>query len=133
MNNLISQLGRYSVRVLTLNFGNKNFVGLLTVGCAVAVPWCNCLMAEGLRLCRYLGIALIFLWQRSFVLVLFPDRFSFSYSPLFRMLQLIIGVIGVFRLFKVLHKENLLERLRPAGKLFYLWFDGVSPPRFARV
>ncbi|MEQ7802060.1 hypothetical protein ABDJ41_19850 [Pedobacter sp. ASV1-7] len=131
MNNLISQLGRYLVRVLSLTFGNNNFVGLLTAGCVAAMRWCDCLMAVALRLCLYLEIFFRCVRRRAFVLLLFPDRVCFSFSPLFRGLQLIIGVIGVFKLFKVLHKENLLERLHPAGKLFYLWFDGVSPPDLA--
>lgn len=131
MNNLNSHLGRYLVRLLALTFGNNNFVDMLSGGCAAIMRMRACLKAYGFRLCWYFGMVLIILWQRAFVLLLFPDQVYFSFSPLFRVLQLIIGIIGVFKLFKVLHKENLLERLRPAGKMYYLWFTGVSPPDLA--
>jgi len=78
--------------------------------------------------CRHFGKVLSGDQHKAVALVLFPDHVHFSFFGLFRDLWLIIGVIGIFKLCKVLHKENLLARLRPAGKLYYLWFIGVSPP-----
>jgi hypothetical protein len=131
MNNLNSQLRRCLIRVLRLVFENNGIFFFAAGSPALAMRFWMLLKSNAFRFYGHIGAIWIFLWQSAFVWLLFPDRVCFSFSPLFRMLQLLIGVIGVFKLFKVLHKENLLECLRPAGKLYHLWFAGVSPPALA--
>lgn len=60
-------------------------------------------------------------------LILFPDRIRFSFRSLIRDLNLVFKVIGLFKLLRVIRKEQLLKRLRPSHQLYYVWFIGVSP------
>lgn len=121
------KLVRGVIQVLTLAFEkNKSVLHVAGSGPGSVVKRSR-LMRYALRRCDAFGKVVDSADGKAVALVLFPDQVRFSFAALYWDLQLIFGVIGLSKLFSVMRKEALLRRLRPEGKLYYLWFIGVDP------
>lgn len=127
MKNMNPQLRRGLIQVLTLAFENNASVMMVAGSGPGSELRRSRLMLYAFRRCQSFGKMVVGSDGKAVALVLFPDQVRFSLTALFWDLQLIFGVIGLSKLFSVMRKEALLRRLRPEGKLYYLWFIGVVP------
>jgi len=67
----------------------------------------------------------------AFALLIYPEQVKISLSAVLRKMMFLLLTIRLFKLFKILDKEQRLKQLKAAhfgtGKLAHLWFIGVAP------
>ncbi len=84
------------------------------------------LMAYSFDICFAFGEVYLSDCRRACALVLYPGRKRITLQSIWWDIRLAITVFGLSRTFKVLSREQLINKHHPTGNIFYCWYIGVQ-------
>jgi ribosomal protein S18 acetylase RimI-like enzyme len=115
------------VELLSLSFKENLSVAYLTGSGNDAALRVRKLMAYAFEVCLRFGVVWMTEKKDACALVLYPHLKGFSLYGIWLDLKLVGGVIGMFRLSRLMKRERLINAWHPDTAFAYLWFIGVNP------